>query len=162
MTRTARMMGLCLFSTIGTTMLLGCSGVDPSPESVKQLTSGGGGSGGGRAPLGGLAAGTSGAGASAGGAAAGAAASAPVATAGGAGVGAGGAGGAGVGGAGVGGAAGGGGSSGFGGFPYGGRDSFTFGGFGGSVLRIDGSGGTDTRIGWELGGTGGLRIKFAN
>src|SRR3954468_18346091 len=80
MIRTAKMMGLGLFSMLGTSMLLGCSGDVGSTESVKQLASGGGG--GAKAPLSGLAAGTSGAGASAGGAAAGGAAAGSTASAG--------------------------------------------------------------------------------
>jgi fibronectin-binding autotransporter adhesin len=130
MTKMAATISLCILSTLGTSMLLGCSGDDGSTENVKQMA--GAGQGGAKAPLYGLAgsAGKASAGATSGGgvggvAAGGASAGASVAgTAGAA--------------AGIPNPA---------GAPEGGRDSIGFGGGGsGTVIRTD----------HESGGSGGL------
>jgi hypothetical protein len=161
MTRIAAMISLCLFSTVGTSMLLGCSGDDGGTESVKQT--GTGGHAGAKAPFYGLAGGgTSSAGATS--------------SAGSAGVG-GAAGGAIAGGAGTGGTAAAAGFPSFAGAPQAGRDSFGFGGASGSgtVIRTDrggagGFGGADFDLGgddrdegpsFSFGGLGGTSFWFS-
>ena len=160
MIRKAAMMSVCLFSTIGTSMLLGCSGADVGTEEVKQT--GSGGSSGAKARG---SAGTASAGAHP--IAAGGAAGAPSSPAGGA---AGALAGAGGAAAGAGFVAGG--SSGFGAIPSAGRDSFTIGfesggsgpgtgprtdvGNGGSGPFLLGNGGhNEDQFPWNLAGNGG-------
>jgi hypothetical protein len=131
---------LCLFSTLTTSMLLGCSGGDGDPASVNQA--GSAGHAGAKAPFYGLAGG------------AGTASAGAASKGGGAGAGGAAAGGAGAGGAGAGGAAA---AAGYvAGAPEGGRDSFGFGGTAGfgTVIRTAGAGSGGLGAGFDSGGNG--------